>query len=116
MDNAGYLPNYSAVNEQLHAVPLYSPIPDDAEHSLDFVMPSSSSSPTCAAGKHSFESEHMRVELRPQMWDGDVLAYGLNGVVEGTIRFSGEARQVQEIVLSASQPYPALTWPNFFSA
>lgn len=88
-----------------HSLPLYTESPDISEQR---VLRSETSSPLdflpIQARRCVYESDHLKIDLGQFPWAIMYPAYGLNGVVEGTINFSKKCTYVSEVKVKASPP------------
>jgi hypothetical protein len=50
----------------------------------------------------TFETDHMVVNLGPRLWNLHTPAYGLNGVVEGSVKFKGAKNTVNKVTVTVS--------------
>jgi hypothetical protein len=51
----------------------------------------------CPACEWTFNSKHMKINMGPRVWGLHAPSYGLNGKVEGSIKFSGDRDSVERV-------------------
>jgi hypothetical protein len=54
------------------------------------------------AGEYNYESDHLHVNLGPRRWGTRFPAYGLQGVIEGTVRFAKKCSHVMSVTANVS--------------
>ncbi|KAF8919626.1 hypothetical protein CPB85DRAFT_1248949 [Mucidula mucida] len=86
------LPQYSAVEVSL-PTPAYSVSPLSSEVSIKGEILTGSPS----SAHFRYLTKHMDIDLGPRIWGSPYPCYGLNGRVEGSIRFSGMPRHVKRV-------------------
>ncbi|KAK0467179.1 uncharacterized protein EV420DRAFT_670864 [Desarmillaria tabescens] len=80
----------------MRSTPVYSQDPSSSELLLEHESTSS-----LGPGRWTYPTKHMEVDLGPRMWGpSHAPCYGLNGKVEGSIRFSGSLSSVIAVTLT----------------
>lgn len=98
------LPQYSAVEVSL-PTPAYSVSPLSSEVSIKGEILTGSPS----SAHFRYLTKHMDIDLGPRIWGSPYPCYGLNGRVEGSIRFSGMPRHVKRVSVTVRPT--CLSWP-----
>ncbi|KAG7443550.1 uncharacterized protein BT62DRAFT_316680 [Guyanagaster necrorhizus] len=80
----------------MRLAPVYSQDPSSSE----FLLHHDSASSSCP-GRWIYTTKHMEVDLGPRIWGpSHVPCYGLNGKIEGSIRFLGNLSSVTKVTLT----------------
>ncbi|PBK71566.1 hypothetical protein ARMSODRAFT_779940 [Armillaria solidipes] len=79
----------------MHSTSVYTLSPTSSEVTLHDDPASSSDLP-----RWIYTTKHMRVDLGTRMWESHVPCYGLNGNIEGSIRFSGSPNSVAKVTVA----------------
>ncbi len=93
----------------MRSAPVYSQDSSSSELLLQHDAASSSD-----PGRWIYTTKHMEVDLGPRMWaPSHAPCYGLNGKIEGSIRFSGNLSSVTKVTLTVSRRHICEMHPTF---
>ncbi|KAK0478871.1 hypothetical protein IW261DRAFT_191565 [Armillaria novae-zelandiae] len=79
----------------MHSTSAYTLSPASSEVTLHDDLASSSDLP-----RWIYTTKHMRIDLGTRLWESYVPCYGLNGNIEGSIRFSGNPSSVSKVTVA----------------
>ncbi|KAK0189867.1 hypothetical protein F5146DRAFT_643551 [Armillaria mellea] len=79
----------------MHSTSVYILNPTSSEVTLHDNPASSSDLP-----RWIYTTKHMRIDLGARLWESHVPCYGLNGNIEGSIRFSGNPSSVSKVTVA----------------
>ncbi|KXN90483.1 hypothetical protein AN958_04155 [Leucoagaricus sp. SymC.cos] len=88
-------PSYEIEEDQ--PLPIYSSNISSSECLLRIEPPRMTNCPAC---DWMFETKHMQINLGPRLWNLHSPSYGLNGRIEGAIRFSGDQDRCESVTMT----------------
>lgn len=84
-----------STTQTMHSTSVYTPSPSSSEVTLRDDSASSSDLP-----RWIYTTKHMRIDLGTRLWESLYPCYGLNGNIEGSIRFSGNPSSVSKVTVA----------------
>lgn len=60
-------------------------------------------STTSQVGEYNYKSDHLHINLGPRRWGTRFPVYGLQGVIEGTVRFAKKCSHVVSVTATVRQ-------------